>query len=86
MEMNWANFRRRFIDHYILESYQLQMERVLNELKQGGMSVVEYTMKFKELVRYHSFRASLPSATYRTNSLNFMVYSATDIPPSMNSG
>jgi hypothetical protein len=50
MEMNWTNFRRLFIDHYIPESYQLQMERALNELKQGGMSVADYTMKFIDLV------------------------------------
>jgi hypothetical protein len=48
--MNWTNFRRLFIDHYIPESYQLQMERALNELKQGGMSVADYTMKFIDLV------------------------------------
>jgi hypothetical protein len=33
VEMNWTNFRNLFIGHYIPESYQLQMERQLNELK-----------------------------------------------------
>jgi ATP-dependent helicase/DNAse subunit B len=52
VEMNWTNFRPLFIDHYIPESYQLQMERALNELKQGGMTLAEYTMRFNELVQY----------------------------------
>jgi ATP-dependent helicase/DNAse subunit B len=52
MEMTWDNFRRLFVGHYIPESYQFQMERELTELKQGSMSVAEYTMKFNELVRY----------------------------------
>jgi hypothetical protein len=51
MDMTWGNFRRIFVSHYIPESYQFQMERELTELKQGGMTVAEYTMKFNELVR-----------------------------------
>jgi hypothetical protein len=51
MDMTWGNFRRLFVSHYIPESYQFQMERELTELKQGGMTVAEYTMKFNELVR-----------------------------------
>jgi hypothetical protein len=52
MDVTWVNFRRLFVDHYISESYQFQMERELTELKQGSLTVAEYTMKFNELVRY----------------------------------
>jgi hypothetical protein len=51
MEKSWSNFRRLFVGHYIPVSYQFQMERELTELKQGSMSVADYTMKFNDLVR-----------------------------------
>ncbi|KAK2449583.1 hypothetical protein QL285_008768 [Trifolium repens] len=71
MEMNWTNFRRLFIDHYIPESYQLQMERALNELKQGGMSVAEYTMKFNELVRYVADGNDAPTESWKMKKYRF---------------
>jgi hypothetical protein len=51
MEMNWGTSNAFFIGHYIPESYQFQMERELNESKHGGKTVIEYTLKFNELVR-----------------------------------
>jgi hypothetical protein len=69
--MNWTNFRRLFIDHYIPESYQLSMERALNELKQGGMTVAEYTMTFNELVRYVADGNDAPTEAWKMKKYRF---------------
>jgi hypothetical protein len=71
VKMNWANFRRLFIDHYILESYQLQMERAFNKLKHGGMSVAEYTMKFNELVQYVADGNDAPTEACKMKKYRF---------------
>ncbi|WJX56312.1 hypothetical protein P8452_41980 [Trifolium repens] len=71
MEMNWENFRRLFVGHYIPESYQFQMERELTELKQGNMSVAEYTMKFNELVRYVMDGNDAPSESWKMKKYRF---------------
>jgi hypothetical protein len=41
------------------------MERELTELKQGSMSVAEYTMKFSELVRYVMDGNDAPSESWK---------------------
>jgi hypothetical protein len=71
VEMNWVNFKRLFISHYIPESYQFQMERELNELKQGNMSVADYTMKFNELVRYVVEGNDAPSEAWKMKKYRF---------------
>ncbi|KAK2369205.1 hypothetical protein QL285_082353 [Trifolium repens] len=71
MEMTWDNFRRLFVGHYIPESYQFQMERELTELKQGSMSVAEYTMKFSELVRYVMDGNDAPSESWKMKKYRF---------------
>jgi hypothetical protein len=71
VDMNWTNIRRLFIDHYIPESYQLQMERALNELKQGGMTVAEYTMRFNELVRYVADGNDAPTEAWKMKKYRF---------------
>ncbi|KAK2443611.1 hypothetical protein QL285_014700 [Trifolium repens] len=71
MEVNWENFRRLFVGHYIPESYQFQMERELTELKQGSMSVAEYTMKFNELVRYVMDGNDAPSESWKMKKYRF---------------
>ncbi|MCI41415.1 hypothetical protein A2U01_0062648, partial [Trifolium medium] len=64
-EMNWANFRRLFVSYYIPESYQLQMEQELTELKQGSMSIAEYTSRFNELVRYVADGVEAPTEAWK---------------------
>ncbi|CAJ2628780.1 unnamed protein product [Trifolium pratense] len=54
IEMNWENFSRLFMGHYVPESYSFQMGRELGELKQGSSTVAEYTQRFNELIRYSS--------------------------------
>ncbi|KAK2428960.1 hypothetical protein QL285_027439 [Trifolium repens] len=71
MEVTWDNFRRLFVGHYIPESYQFQMERELTELKQGSMSVAEYTMKFNELFRYVMDGNDAPSESWKMKKYRF---------------
>ncbi|KAK2415332.1 hypothetical protein QL285_037821 [Trifolium repens] len=71
MELTWSNFRRLFVGHYIPESYQFQMERELTELKQGSMSVVDYTMKFNDLVRYVADDSDAPTESWKMKKYMF---------------
>ncbi|MCI12200.1 hypothetical protein A2U01_0033303, partial [Trifolium medium] len=71
VEMNWANFKRLFVAHYIPESYQFQMERELGELKQGNMSVSDYTMRFNELVRYAAESDDAPTEAWKMKKYRF---------------
>ncbi|PNX86789.1 cellular nucleic acid-binding protein [Trifolium pratense] len=70
-EVNWTNFRRLFISHYIPESYQLQMEWELTELKQGSISVAEYTTRFNELVRYVPDSNDAPTEAWKIKKYHF---------------
>jgi hypothetical protein len=47
------------------------MKRALNELKQGGMSVAEYTMKFNELVRYVADGNDAPTESWKMKKYRF---------------
>jgi hypothetical protein len=48
------------------------MERAFNKLKQGGMSVAEYTMKFNELVRYVADGNDAPTEAWKMTSTVFV--------------
>ncbi|PNX97451.1 hypothetical protein L195_g020680 [Trifolium pratense] len=71
IEMNWTNFKRLFISHYIPESYQFQMERELTELKQGNMTVTDYTMRFNELIRYVAEGNDAPTEAWKMKKYRF---------------
>ncbi|GAU37258.1 hypothetical protein TSUD_319120 [Trifolium subterraneum] len=45
--------------------FQLQMEKELQELKQGSMSVADYTMKFNELIRYAADGPEAPTEAWK---------------------
>jgi hypothetical protein len=47
------------------------MERELNELKQGGKSVAEYTMKFNELVQYVVNGNDAPTEAWKMKKYSF---------------
>ena len=48
----WNVFRARFLDNYFPRDLRKQKAREFLELKQGGLSIGEYTSKFNELVQY----------------------------------
>jgi hypothetical protein len=52
MEMNWDNFKRIMLEKYLSVSYKIKKEQEFLQLKQGNMSVTEFTRKFDELSHY----------------------------------
>ena len=51
-DVTWDVFKRVFLEKYFLEDVRNKKEMEFLELKQGNMTVAEYTAKFEELVRY----------------------------------
>jgi len=50
--IEWEEFKREFLDRFFpLELRELKMQEFIN-LKQGGMSVKEYSLKFTQLSKY----------------------------------
>eukprot|EP00256_Glycine_max_P033767 XP_006579243.1 uncharacterized protein LOC102667929 [Glycine max] len=48
----WGTFRQTFLEKYFPEDVKNKKEMEFLELKQGSMMVVEYAVKFENLVRY----------------------------------
>ena len=48
----WEVFKNHFLDNYFPLDLKKKKAREFLDLKQGGMSVGEYTAKFNELVQY----------------------------------
>ncbi|XP_006588104.1 uncharacterized protein LOC114368217 [Glycine soja] len=51
-DVTWDVFKRVFLEKYFPEDVRNKKEMEFLELKQRNMTVVEYTSKFEELVRY----------------------------------
>jgi len=51
--VNWAVFRREFLERYFPEDVRGKKEIEFLELKQGNMSVTEYAAKFVELAKFY---------------------------------
>jgi len=51
--VNWAVFRREFLDRYFPEDVRGKKEIEFLELKQGNMSVTEYAAKLVELAKFY---------------------------------
>jgi len=49
IEVNWENFKRVMLEKYLSLSYKVRKEQEFLQLKQGNMSVTEFTKKFEEL-------------------------------------
>jgi len=50
--ITWEAFKEVFLEKYFPEDVRNRKEMEFLELKQGNMTVAEYTAKFEELVRY----------------------------------
>ena len=50
--MAWNRFKEVFLEKYFPRCVQNQMEIKFLELRQGGMSMIEYEKKFTELARF----------------------------------
>jgi len=51
-EMNWENFKQVMLEKYLSVSYKVRKEQEFLQLKQGSMSMTEFTKKFEELSHY----------------------------------
>jgi len=51
--VNWAVFRREFLDRYFPENVRGKKEIEFLEMKQGSMSVTEYDANFVELTKFY---------------------------------
>ncbi|XP_052730515.1 uncharacterized protein LOC108324528 [Vigna angularis] len=56
--ISWEVFRSKFYEEYFLDSVRFAKEVEFLQLVQGGMSVSEYTNKFKHLVRFNTMATS----------------------------
>ncbi|XP_047158524.1 uncharacterized protein LOC124829103 [Vigna umbellata] len=56
--INWEVFRNKFYEEYFPDSVRFAKEVEFLQLVQGGMSVSEYTNKFKHLVRFNTMATS----------------------------
>ncbi|XP_017441035.1 uncharacterized protein LOC108346468 [Vigna angularis] len=56
--ISWEVFRRKFYEEYFPDSVRFAKEVVFLQLVQGGMTVSEYTNKFKHLVRFNTMATS----------------------------
>ncbi|XP_052736041.1 uncharacterized protein LOC108336753 [Vigna angularis] len=56
--VTWAVFRAKFYEEYFPDSVRFAKEVEFLQLVQGGMSVSEYTNRFKHLVRFNTMATS----------------------------
>ncbi|XP_052723750.1 uncharacterized protein LOC128193709 [Vigna angularis] len=56
--VTWGVFRAKFYEEYFPDSVRFAKEVEFLQLVQGGMSVSEYTNKFKHLVRFNTMATS----------------------------
>ncbi|XP_017431927.1 uncharacterized protein LOC108339300 [Vigna angularis] len=56
--ISWEVFRDKFYEEYFSDSVRFGKEVEFLQLVQGGMSVSEYTNKFKHLVRFNTMATS----------------------------
>lgn len=60
-EVTWVVFRTNFLEKYFLEEVLSKKEIEFLGLKQGNSVVVEYAVKFKELVKFCTYYNSVTS-------------------------
>jgi hypothetical protein len=49
MEINWDNFKQVMLEKYLAVTYKVHKEQEFLHMKQGSMSVTDFTKKFEEL-------------------------------------
>jgi len=67
MEMNWENFKKVMLEKYLSLSYKVRKEQEFLQLKQGNMSVTEFTKKFEELSYYSTHNEYGGNETWKVN-------------------
>jgi len=67
IEVNWENFKRVMLEKYLSLSYKVRKEQEFLQLKQGNMSVTEFTKKFEELSHYSTHNEYAGNEMWKVN-------------------
>jgi len=67
MEVNWENFKKVMLEKYLSLSYKVRKEQEFLQLKQGNMSVTEFTKKFEELSHYSTHNEYAGNEMWKVN-------------------
>jgi hypothetical protein len=67
VEINWANFKEVMLEKYLSKSFKGRKVQEFLELRQGNMSVTEFTKKFEELSHYSSHNECWGNKTWKIN-------------------
>src|ERR1051325_5562459 len=69
-EVSWALFRDAFLENYFPEDVRGKKEVEFLELKQSNGTVVEYAVRFQELIKYYPYYNTMNAE--RSNCLKFV--------------
>jgi hypothetical protein len=65
--VNWENFKRVMKEKYLPLSFKVRKEQEFLHLKQGQMSVTEFTKKFEELSHYSTHNEYAANEIWKVN-------------------
>ncbi|MCH80451.1 retrotransposon protein, partial [Trifolium medium] len=71
VDVNWTNFKRVMMEKYLPKTFRIRKAQEFLELKQGGMSVTEFTKKFEELSHYSSHNQHETDEEWKINQYKY---------------
>jgi hypothetical protein len=71
MEINWDNFKQVMLDKYLSVTYKVRKEQEFLHLKQGSMSVTDFTKKFEELSHYSTHNEYAGNELWKMNQYRY---------------
>jgi hypothetical protein len=67
MEINWDNVKQVMLEKYLSVTYKVRKEQEFLHLKQGSMSVTDFTKKFEELSHYSTHNEYAGNEMWKMN-------------------
>jgi hypothetical protein len=67
MEINWINFKKVMLEKYLSVTYKVRKEQEFLHLRQGNMSVTDFTRKFEELSHYSTHNEFAGNEMWKVN-------------------
>jgi hypothetical protein len=67
MEINWDNFKQVMLKKYLSVTYKVRKEQEFLYMKQGSMSVTDFTKKFEELSHYSTHNEYAGNEMWKMN-------------------
>jgi hypothetical protein len=71
LELNWENFKQVMKEKYLPLSYKVRKEQEFLHLKQGHMSVTDFTKKFEELSYYSTHNEYAGNEMWKVNQYKY---------------